>query len=50
MKRLLTLAAAVTLAWSCSPKAENPYEYRAPEFKKTYKVDIVPLNSYIITP
>ena len=33
---------------ACSPKEQNSYEYTAPEFKKTYKAEIVPLNKDIM--
>ena len=48
MKRLVIFAVALAVAVACSPKGQNPYEYTAPEFKKTYKVDIVPLNNDLI--
>ena len=44
----MACAAVVALVWSCTPKSEIPNEYRAPEFKKTYKGDIVPLNNDLI--
>lgn len=48
MKRLVIFAVVLAAAVACSPKGQNPYEYSAPEFKKTYKVDIVPLNNDLI--
>ena len=44
MKRILTLAATVALSWSCSPKADNPYEYRAPKFKHSHSANVHLLN------
>ena len=48
MKRILTFLVVAAMAAACSPKEQNPYEYTAPEFKKTYKAEIVPLNKDIM--
>ncbi|MBR2331940.1 MAG: hypothetical protein IKA38_05590, partial [Alistipes sp.] len=50
MKRkiFMACAAVVALVWSCTPKSEILYEYCAPEFKNTYKAEIVPLNKSVI--
>ncbi|MBR6672315.1 MAG: hypothetical protein IKL17_04915 [Alistipes sp.] len=48
MKRILTFLVVAAMAAACSPKEQNPYEYTAPEFKKTYKAEIVPLNTSVI--
>ena len=48
MKRILTFLVVAAMAAACSPKEQNPYKYTAPEFKNTYKAEIVPLNKSVI--
>ena len=48
MRKIVYLIVGYLLCACVSNSDCNRYEYRAPEFKKTYKAEIVPLNTSVI--